>query len=243
MKLDNFGPVYYINLDGDFDRQNSIIDQFKKYNVTDYYRIGAYDGRNDDLSDYICGSYPGYNISSKEIGCTISHLKALKEWISNKDSEYAIICEDDLDISICDYWNFVWDEFISNLPEDWDCVQTSAINGWNYQTTVKLHDRHHEEWSTASYLIKREYAEYIVKKYCKNDRYNLSLYNNKAVADNLIYTSGRTYTVNIFSYNTDFTSNIHEDHLDNVHRPTRKYVLEWWKQNGKNVSIQEILKK
>lgn len=243
-KLKNLQPIFWINIDSDIHRCEYMENQFSKYSI-DAKRISAYDGREDDLSDYLHGSYPGYGISSKEIGCTISHLKSLKYWIDNYDTEYAIICEDDLDITTCEYWNFTWDEFLKNLPPEWDCIQTSAINGWNYKSEVQLHKRYIEEWSTSSYLIKRNYAEKIVNKYCKGDLYNISIYShphcNKPVADNLVYIHGNVYTVNIFSYNTDFPSNIHEDHLNNVHRPTRKYVLEWWEKNGKNTPIEKLL--
>lgn len=244
LKLKNLPPFFWINLDSDSHRREYMEGQFLKYNI-EAERVSGYDGRNDDLSDYIYGSYPGYGISSKEIGCTISHLKSLKHWIENYDTEYAIIAEDDLDISISDYWNFTWEEFLENLPSDWDCIQTSAINGWQYKSEVQLHKRYIEEWSTSSYLIKRDYAEKIVSKYCKNDRYNISIYRhphcNKPVADNLVYIHGNVYTVNIFSYNTDFISNIHEDHLDNVHRPTREYVLDWWKTKGNEITAKQLL--
>ena len=57
-KLKGFGPVYCINLDGQTDRWAYMEDQFKYWELTDYTRISAYDGRDDDLSGIIQGSYP-----------------------------------------------------------------------------------------------------------------------------------------------------------------------------------------
>ena len=54
-KLDGFGPVYCLNLDGQPDRWNYMESQFKYWGVTDYQRVSAYDGREDDLSDIIKG--------------------------------------------------------------------------------------------------------------------------------------------------------------------------------------------
>ena len=62
-------------------------------------RISAYDGRDDDLSDIIAGKYPD-NMSSGEIGCVTSHLKAIKYWLENSDAEYAIMMEDDCDLEV-----------------------------------------------------------------------------------------------------------------------------------------------
>ena len=57
-KLKNFGPVYYLNLDGQPDRKEYMESQFQYWDVTNYERISAYDGRDDDLSDIIKGRYP-----------------------------------------------------------------------------------------------------------------------------------------------------------------------------------------
>ena len=78
-KLRNFGPIYYLNLDGQPERRQYMEDQFKYWEITDYTRISAYDGREDDLSDIISGRYPD-TMTSGEIGCTTSHLNALKHF-------------------------------------------------------------------------------------------------------------------------------------------------------------------
>ena len=48
-KLKNFGPVYYLNLDGQPERRDYMEQQFKYWEVDNYERISAYDGRDDDL--------------------------------------------------------------------------------------------------------------------------------------------------------------------------------------------------
>ena len=84
-KLKNFGPVYCINLDGQPERWEYMENQFKYWEVDNYTRISAYDGRDDDLSDIIKGKYPE-NMSSGEVGCTTSHLKAMKYYLETSDS-------------------------------------------------------------------------------------------------------------------------------------------------------------
>jgi predicted transcriptional regulator len=44
-KLNNFGPIYCINLDGQPERWHYMEDQYKYWQITDYERISAYDGR------------------------------------------------------------------------------------------------------------------------------------------------------------------------------------------------------
>ena len=52
-KLNNFGPVYYLNMDADENRKGYMEEQFAHWEVTDYHRISAYDGREDDLSQIL----------------------------------------------------------------------------------------------------------------------------------------------------------------------------------------------
>ena len=114
-KLKNFGPIYYLNLDDQPERKEYMEEQFKYWEIEDYERISAYDGREDDLSDIIKGRYPD-NMSSGEIGCTTSHLKALKYFLDNSEAPYAVIMEDDCDLELVKFWNFSWNDFIAHAP-------------------------------------------------------------------------------------------------------------------------------
>ena len=69
-KLKDFGPVYCINLDGQPDRWHYMESQFKYWELKDYTRISAYDGRDDDLSGIIQGSYPTMMSSGETVSYT-----------------------------------------------------------------------------------------------------------------------------------------------------------------------------
>ena len=71
-KLKGVPPVYCINLDGEPERWLYMETQFKYWEIENYTRISAYDGREDDLSDIIKGKYPD-NMNSGEVGCVTSH--------------------------------------------------------------------------------------------------------------------------------------------------------------------------
>ena len=101
-KLKNFGPLYIINLDGQPERWDWMKSQLDYWGVDDYTRVSAYDGREDDLSEIIYGQYP--IISSGEVGCVTSHLKAIKHWMETSDSPYAVFMEDDCDLETVKYW-------------------------------------------------------------------------------------------------------------------------------------------
>ena len=61
--------------------------QFKYWEIENYERISAYDCREDDLSDVLVGKYPN-DMSGGEIGCTTSHLRAMKHYLETSDSPY-----------------------------------------------------------------------------------------------------------------------------------------------------------
>ena len=121
-------------------------EQFKYWEIEDYTRISAYDGRDDDLSDILKGRYPA-NVTSGEIGCSTSHLKAIKHWYETSDSPYAVMMEDDCNLDLVRFWNFTWKDFYAKIPYDWDVVQISIICTGDIHT--KIHKRFVNEFSTA----------------------------------------------------------------------------------------------
>lgn len=237
-KLQNFGPIYYINLDGQPDRQKYIEDQFKYWEIENYTRISAYDGRNDDLGDIISGRYPEM-MSSGEIGCVTSHLKAIKHWYETSDSPYAIIMEDDCNIDIARYWNFTWQDFISRVPYCWDVMQLAII--CTGDIIVPIHTRFVNDFSTACYAITRHHASKLLKYHVRGDKYKLDNgVKPRPVADDLIYNSGITYSTPLFLYKLELGSTIHPEHIDVFHRQSHDGILNFWQQMGSQLTLDQI---
>ena len=197
-KLKNIGPIYYLNIDGQPERREYMENQFKHWGVENYTRISAYDGRDDDLSDIIKGRYPE-DMTSGEIGCTTSHLKAIKHWLDTSDSPYAIIMEDDCDISTVFHWGFTWKDFYAKIPYDWDVVQLAII--CTGALHVRIHKRFVNDFSTACYMITRHHAEKLLKYHVRGEKYKIDNgVKPRAVADDLIYNSGNTFAIPLFLY-------------------------------------------
>ena len=165
-KLREFGPVYCINLDGQPDRWAYMEAQFKHWEIKDFHRISAQDCREDDLGSILKGKYPD-NMSGGEIGCTTSHLKAIKHWMETSDSPYAIMMEDDCALDLAQCWNFTWQDAISRFPYDWDVVQLAIICTGDLH--VKIHKRFVNNFSTACYVITRHHAEKMMRLHCRGD--------------------------------------------------------------------------
>ena len=238
-KLKNFGPVYCINLDGQPERWEYMEDQFKYWEVSNYERISAYDGREDDLSDIITGRYPD-NMTSGEIGCITSHLKAIKHWMETSDSSYAIMMEDDCNLDLVKFWNFSWEDLYAHFPYDWDVVQLAIICTGDLH--VRLHKRFVNDFSTACYVINRHHAEKLLKFHTRGDKYKLDQgVKPRPVADDLIYNSGNTYSIPLLMYKIELGSSIHPEHIDAFHRGNHDALWNYWQQVSADTNVKEIM--
>jgi hypothetical protein len=237
-KLKNFGPIYYLNLDGQPERKEYMEDQFKYWEIENYTRISAYDGRDDDLSDIIKGRYPDL-MSSGEVGCVSSHLKAIYHWYTTSDSPYTIIMEDDCSLETVKYWNFTWSDLIARAPYAWDVLQLAII--CTGDIVVPIHNRFVNDFSTACYVITRHHAEKLIRNHYRDGKYKLDNgVRPRAVADDLIYNSGCTYATPMLLYKTDLGSTIHPEHVDIFHKNSYNAILNFWQTQGSDLTIDQI---
>ena len=236
-KLKGIGPIYYVNLDGQPERKQYMEDQFEYWEVKNYERISAYDGREDDLSGIIKGRYPE-NMTSGEIGCVTSHLKAIKHWYETSDSPYAIMMEDDVSLDLVRFWNFSWRDFYCRIPYDWDVVQIAIICTGDVH--IKIHKRFVNEFSTACYIINRHHAEKLIRLHCRGEKYKLDNgVRPRPVADDLLYNSGNTYSLPLLLYRIELGSTIHPEHLDVFHKGNFNVQNNYWTTSGADMPIEE----
>jgi GR25 family glycosyltransferase involved in LPS biosynthesis len=207
--------------------------QFEYWNITKYERISAYDGREDDLSEILKGKYPDA-MTSGEVGCTTSHLKAIKHWLDTSDSQCALFMEDDCDLDVIKYWGFSWRDFYAQVPYDYDVVQLAIINPSSI--FMKMHKRFVNDFSTAAYLINRHYAQKLVNLHIRDGKYRLDNgVRPRAVADDLIYNSGNTFAIPLLLYKIELGSTIHKDHIDVFHKSSYEGLWNFWKNEANKV--------
>ena len=233
-KLENFGPVYLINLPDQIERSHYIKKQFAKHGITNYTMIDAVDGRKDDLKELIHGRYP--KLRSAEIGCIGSHLKAIQTWLDTSNSEYAIIMEDDCSFDNVRYWQWDWNYFMQNIPEDADIIQLVMLKEDNVKFNMHVKEKYNPDdffsyaWSTACYVIKRSYAQKLLNKLLIDGKYNLSegKYKNKP-ADVVLYNLGKAYSMPILTHFVDTKNAINLNH-EKFHNRSKKYIDTWWQK-------------
>lgn len=237
-KLKNFGPLYYINLDEQPERDAAMMSMCNYWELNPT-RISAFDGRNTSLNHILEGSHD-IGISSGEVGCVTSHLKAIKQWYETTDTPYAIFAEDDVSFDTARFWKFTWDEFVEKLPYDWDVVQLAIINpGVVY---ASMHARWVNDFSTACFMITRHHAKKLIDHHCVGDKFRLDQgVKPRPVADDLIYNCGRTYAIPLFHYKIEMGSSIHPEHIEVFHKGSHQGILNHWKEQLAQMEDQSQL--
>ena len=89
---------YVINLDRSVDRMERFEKDFASFPIP-FIRVPAIEGIKltipvQDYDAFMFFAHVGRNASPGEIGCYLSHIKALKMFLES-DKEFALICEDD----------------------------------------------------------------------------------------------------------------------------------------------------
>ena len=60
----------------------------------------------------------------------------------------------------------------------------------------------------------------------------------RAVSEDTILESGKTYSIPIFLYNLDFQSTIHPEHINVFHQGPYNALWNFWSQSGATVDIR-----
>lgn len=188
--LFNIPHILWINLDRSkirYDNMKKIFNEYKLSNT----RISGIDGKNEKYNNLVSKyGYPYF--------VTISHLKALHYFINNIDEDYCIICEDDLDINIVNYWDKTLNDYIKELPVTWEIFKLYTGNFIN-KKLINYSDE--KSYGTVIYIIKKEGAKKIYNYYNNIILENLT-YNNfhNNIIDLKIYNICETYVKPLFNF-------------------------------------------
>ena len=236
-KLEGLPHVYWLNLDADVNRRQYMEDQLDYWQIKNHTRISGFDGRTDDVACHLKGRVPD-NISSNELGCCLSHLKAIKHFYEETDDEYCMIVEDDVNFDLVQFWNFTWKDFFAEVPYDWDCIQLTTICTGDIH--VRLHLKFINDFSAAVYLITRHHAAKIMRHHVRGEKYKLDNgVKPRAVSEDVILETGRTYTIPLLLYNLNFGSTIHQEHISVFHKGPHDALLNYWQQSGASIDIKD----
>ena len=250
-------PIYFINLPNSKERKNLLNKQIRQFNINNFKIIEAVYGKNKKKSTgknmfqvpmntqktiYFFNN--DENATDGEIGCTLSHLNAVRQ-AYNDGLEHVIICEDDVDL----YWIKIWEDtissIISNAPKGWEYI--SLCKSCNVDDSKNNYIKYSENdcWTTASQLWNRKGMKKILDKCYKNNKFILNKYwenRHKSITADL-YIPGiinsYTYNINLFptvNNEEEMESTIHKNHTKGHIKRSFDNIKNLYKKFNKRVN-------
>ena len=231
-------PIYYINLDKSIDRKEFMEKQFKDYNITDYKRVSGVYGKNitntsESTVDGIKFKNHNPELSLSEIGCTLSHLKAIKLAFDNNE-KMVVIMEDDCSLELMPLFDSDLKNIISqNIPKDWGIAQLFTLNCQKvdkYDNYVFADLPQCKNHSSCAYVVNRKGMEIMLNKYYDKKTNTFLVY---GPADLQLFDNTKTYFINIPLFipaDELLPSTIHLDHqnyhLNSINEVLIKYIYK-----------------
>jgi hypothetical protein len=253
-KLVNFPPINYISISESEQRRNLLQQKFEEYNLVNI-TPHIFERYNDSEHQFEGNSVN--KLVGMGRGPLTSHLKAIKNWYFNTDEDYAFFCEDDISFETVKYWNFTWDEFFKKLPSDWGCVQLCWVREEMFafsSDAVTLRPRCWCDWSACAYLMSRNHAKKIISNYYRDGVFNLEYFGNdshlrpdwalRPTAETIIFSSVTpVYGFPLFVEDVVNCKTIMGNEIGRgCNYESYRTIIEWWKSQGKNLSINDIIK-
>lgn len=196
-------PIYWINLERSTNRKINFEKQLEKYDIANHKRIIGIDGFNIELKNYNVIN----NLTRFELGCTLSHLKAIKEAFDNNE-KYILVMEDDCNFEYIEHQQYSINKLIEMMNTtyaNWDILQLSTCNRQDHNIRLSTENNYickgFRNCATC-YLINSNGINKLIKlenMYKQSDYY---LYENV----NTYYLTKPYFTYN---YSNVFESSIH----------------------------------
>lgn len=235
-KFKGFGPVYVINLERRPDRKLYIEEHFNSYGITDFKFFNGYDGSHLDGK---------YALSGASIGNTMSHLLLLKHWLSSDNSDFAIICEDDISLDNSKHWDWDWEDFLKKLTFKFDVIHLSTCSfSFAMPEDLAIEKRSKKDTGllTSCYMVSRRGARQILEKNTDaagDIDFDFNDVRNTPDHDVLYKNVEDYYIFPLFTQSTEFGSEADSTgEFDRFHRMNYDHTRWLWKYNLK--SIQDI---
>ena len=136
MEIELKYQTYLINLDRATERLAFMQNEFKNQ-LIDFERITAVDAITLDSSSYLINNKYDRRLVPGEIGCYLSHIKALKTFL-NSANAYAIVIEDDAILH--PQYKYITEKAIRDFPklneyERWDVLK--LFNGKRHHIKIR----------------------------------------------------------------------------------------------------------
>lgn len=169
---DHFNAVFCLNLERRKDRKQEVFNEFNKFGIYAEFIYGI-DGKNLFKSNII--SSDNTPVSQGDMGCTLSHLK-IARLAKQRGIEQYFVFEDDVELA--DNFNEVFDNYIKQVPEDWDMIYLGGnhMGGTHYvmPNVAKIF----RTYTTHAYAIRGRAIDAIIEELGKeNEKVDIAISN------------------------------------------------------------------
>ena len=262
-KLTNFPAVNYITLYENIARMEFMNEQLTRYGIRHIpclnHRYTTFQHRvNIVWPDIIPENTESFRAYSHP-GTIISYLTAMKNWYDTTNEEYAIFCDDDMSFESIDCWSFTWQEFVDQLPQDWECVQLVRINLWqpgliNFDMKPELPSllfrvKQHSDFGGAG-LFKREYIKKILDRHwIDSSNFNFQIqskydphFYNYATIENVLFSflTDTVYNMPLLM-EKPFPTTLNVPKQEYSHLKSYEYCSTLWKLYGQDLPLSLIM--
>ena len=228
-KFKEIATIYYIT-------------RFDNYKLQEYTETNL---EKNEIFNFNKVTYDNNFSENDELNFSISIIKTLRTWLKKSSEKYVIISTDDIDYEYIDYFHFDWNCLMNNLPYDMDSLQLGFEN--KLETLSCFLHPVKDSYGFGMTLIKRRYAEKLVKLHYVNGEYKLyhkisNLFwkrsDNFISPNYFLNQSGNGYSIPLFPRNPDlvddkyFTKESFQNH--------RKLYSLWWKKFRDQRSLEEF---
>jgi len=221
--------VYWINMDRSTERRENMLKVLKDpvFDGMSKHRVKAIDG-NHVKKEEIESTFQ--NIDEKQsvnyYCCFLSHIKALRQFLKSSYS-MALIFEDDISLEYKPYWKETIQDCIHNAPKDWELLQLSYMLSPTKTIPTKMYTpaKEHHHYGAAAYIVNKK----GVRRFFKEPMFDKNIVH---MPDSYFYLKMNSYVYKypFFTY-TSKDSNLHTDHIDKIHNPSKEKIGLWLKYN------------
>ena len=181
LRIENFETrdenikVFYINLDKNKKRNYDFIGSYYASDIKELElkRFPAIVGTSVDIKQWLTSEALDelketeltkerthhYQLTYGGVGCFLSHYTLAKQLLNDSDTEYYIICEDDIGFykKTIESINY----YLSKAPEDWDMVHFTTLRKINY-TTNGVFCKPNGFWGMECYIINKKGSQKLI---------------------------------------------------------------------------------
>jgi GR25 family glycosyltransferase involved in LPS biosynthesis len=242
-------PVYYINLSNRQDRDYYFSNHLKENQIENYTRIEAC--TPDSITENILDQGRAWGMPDNATATTISHLTAIKNFIEKSDKEYAVICEDDADLSNLQKLSFSIKDLFDSFKLGVECIQLGVCTREDVNQIFKIRIRSFWDFNCSTYIVNKDYAKKLLNKYSEKENFSLNNFKSEEVleyrnntifhtaptAESVVYEETNTVVCPVATFIlTESSLNLTDENNRQTSKSRQDFLAKWQRYDTINLT-------